>query len=95
MKIKIYVDWRHEEVLNEKDYKEFRDRKVNEIADDYFEDEYEFNCFLEHDYRPAEIFNLDNEAKEEIKEIWKRQCKASAEETFDDDYEYEEVEVEV
>ena len=95
MKIKVYVNWKDEEVLNEKDYMEFRDRKVNEIADDYFEDDYEFGEFLSEDYTRSEIFRMTEEDKEKVKKAWKAQCKESAEETFDDEYNYEEVEVEI
>ena len=96
MKIKVYADWKHEEILSEKDYKEFKERKVNELADDYFEDDYEFNEFLgDGDYNYADIFEMTDEEKEKVKAEWKAQCKESAEETFADDWVYEEIELEV
>lgn len=96
MKIKIYVDWKHEEILSEKDYKEFKDRKVNEIADDYFEDPYELNEFFgDNDYTYVDIFKMTDEEKEAVKEKWKAHCKESAEETFADEWGYEEIEMEV
>ncbi len=95
MRITIYVDWKHEEVLSEKEYKEFKERKVNEIADDYFEDDYEFGEFLGENYTCADIFKMTDEEREKVKAEWKAQCKESAEETFADDWVYEEVEVEV
>lgn len=96
MKIKVYVDWKNQEILSEKDYNEFKDRKVNEIADNYFEDKYEFNEFLtDNDYDYADIFNMTDKEKEEVKEKWKAQCKDSAEEAFGDEYDYDEIELEV
>ena len=95
MRIKVYADWKHEEILSEKDYKEFKERKVNEMADDYYEDDYEFGEFLAEKYSCSEIFKMTNEEKEKVKADWKAQCKESAEETFADDWVYEEVELEV
>ena len=96
MRITVYADWKHEEILSEKDYKEFKERKVNEMADDYFEDNYEFNEFLGNgDYNYADIFKMTDEEKEKVKAEWIAQCKENAEETFADEYDYEEIELEV
>ena len=96
MKIKVYVDWKNKEILNEKEYNEFHDREVNAIADRYFEDKYEFNEFLsDNDYDYADIFNMTDEEKEEVKAKWKAQCKDNAEEIFGDEYDYDEIELEV
>ena len=95
MKIKVYVDWKHEEILSEKDYKEFKDRKINEMADEYFEDNYELNEFLCDDYNHAELFRMTDEEKEKVKADWIARCKEYAEETFENEYEYEENVLEV
>ena len=95
MKIKVYVDWRHDEILSEKEYKEYKERKVNETADNYFEDEYEFGEFLAKNYTCADIFKVTDEEKEKVKAEWKVRCRADAEENFNDHYRYEEFELEV
>ena len=96
MKIKVYVDWRNEEILSEKDYKEFKERKVKEMADDYFEDDYALDGFLDNgDYTYVGIFQMTDEEKEKVKEKWRAQCKADAEENFAEEYDYEVIEMEV
>ena len=95
MKIKVYVDWNNKEILSEKDYKEFKNRKVNEMADTYFEDKYSLEEFLSDNYNYADIFNMTNEEKEEAKAKWKAQCKDNAEENFGDEYDYDKIELEV
>lgn len=96
MKIKIYVDWKGEEVLSEKDYKEFKDQKTKEIADYYFEDNYGFSEYLSNgDYDPARVFQMTDEEKEKVKAEWKAHCEEYAKENFADEYDYEEIELEV
>ena len=96
MKIKIYVDWQRKKILDEKGYKEFKASTINEVADDYFKENCEFSEFLcDQDYSYADIFKMTDEEKEKVKAKWKAQCKESAEETFANDYEYEEIELEV
>ena len=96
MKIKVYADWNHEEILSEKDYKEFKDRKVNEITEEYFEDNCEFEEFLaENDYRLTDIFKMTDEQKGEVRSRWREWCKESAENAFENEYSYEEIEIEV
>ena len=95
MKIKVYADWKHEEILGEKDYKEFKERKVNEMADNYFEDDYEFGEFLGEKYTCADIFKMTDEEREKVKKEWKAKCKADAKDNFADEWEYEEIVLEV
>lgn len=96
MKVKVYVNWDEEKILNAKEYEE----EIVESAKDREDDDYELNEFL-NDYledrvrrsKFAYLFSLSKEEREKILELWKEDCLETVRNNFDDDY--EEVEIEL
>jgi len=56
-----------------------------------YEDEEEFEIWLEDNYTQLEIFNMDEKEKQDIDKEWRESCKEYVEELFKDDYEEEEI----
>ena len=96
MKVKVYVNWDEEKILNAKEYEE----EIVESAKDREDDDYALNEFL-NDYLEdrvrgpefAYLFNLSKEEREKILELWKEDCLETVRNNSDDDY--EEVEIEL
>ena len=96
MKVKVYVNWDEEKILNAKEYEE----EIVESAKDREDDDYELNEFL-NDYledrvprsKFAYLFSLSEEEREKILELWKEDCLETVRNNSDDDY--EEVEIEL
>ena len=96
MKVKVYVNWDEEKILNEKEYEE----EIVENAKGREDDDYELNEFL-NDYledrvrrsKFAYLFSLSKEERGKILELWKEDCLETVRNNFDDDY--EEVEIEL
>ena len=96
MKVKVYVNWDEEKILNAKEYEE----EIVESAKDREDDDYELNEFL-NDYledrvprsKFAYLFSLSEEEREKILELWKEDCLETVKNNSDDDY--EEVEIEL
>ena len=96
MKVKVYVNWDEEKILNAKEYEE----EIVESAKDREDDDYELNEFL-NDYledtvrrsKFAYLFSLSEEEREKIHELWKEDCLETVKNNSDDDY--EEVEIEL
>ena len=98
MKVKVYVNWQDEKILNAKEYEE----EIAECAKDREEDDdYELSDFL-NDYldgkyccrhKLAYLFNLNGEERKKILELWKEDCLETARNNFAEDY--EEVEIEL
>ena len=96
MKVKVYVNWDEEKILNAKEYEE----EIIESAKDREDDDYELNEFLT-DYledrvprsKFAYLFSLSEEEREKILELWKEDCLETVRNNSDDDY--EEVEIEL
>ena len=98
MKIKLYVDWMNEEILNEKEY----EKEILEAAKDREEnDDYEFEDFLDsycdrnlhNGNRLAHLFNLSKEEREKILKLWKEDCLETVKISIPDNY--VEIEIEV
>lgn len=96
MKVKLYVDWREEKILKEKEY----EKEILEAVEEQEEDEYRFNEFLDnylsqrcHRYEFEYLFNISGEERKEILELWKKDCYETVKADFDDDY--EEIELEL
>ena len=75
MTIKIYVNWRDEEVLTEDEYNEL----VREMAEDLRTSDYNFSEFLEDNYSHRELWEADEERRAEIMEHWVDKCFEAAE----------------
>ena len=87
MTIKIYVNWRKEEVLTENEYNEL----VKEMAEDFRTNDDDFSEFLEQNYSHRDLWDTDEEERARIMEHWASKCVESAEYELDCD----EVELEV
>ena len=96
MKVKVYVNWDEEKILNAKEYEE----EIVESAKDREDDDYELNEFL-NDYledrvcrsKFAYLFSVSKEEREKILELWKEDCLEVVRENLNDDY--EEIEIEL
>lgn len=56
-----------------------------------YENEGEFETWLEDHYTQLEIFNMDEREKENIRKEWRESCKEYVEELFKDDYNEDEI----
>lgn len=87
MTIKIFVDWRNEEILTEEEY----DKRAREMAEDLRTSDYNFSEFLEEHCTYLELWEADDKQRAKIMERWVDRC-------LDDAYNelgFEEVELEV
>ncbi len=91
MKVKIYVNWGREKIVNEENYRKIiaEDAKDKECEEEIF-DEYLYNV---QDLSHIEIFNLSDKRKEEIKKAFAKYCETLAKEEADENWEELEVEV--
>ena len=100
MKVIVYANWREEEIITEKEYKEkLEERKTNkhdfeEYVSDYLSDDIE--CYLRDkgeriDY--ARIFNLTDKERAEIIDGMRESFKDQVEQDLSE--EWEEVEIDI
>ena len=87
MIIKLFVDWRGEEILTEVEYEE----RVREMAEDFRTSDYNFSEFLEEHYTYREVWEANEEQRAKIMEQWVDKCLDSAR----DELSFDEVELEV
>ena len=87
MTIKIFVDWRNEEVLTAGEYEE----RIREMAEDLRTSDYNFYEFLEENYSHRELWEAGEEERAKIMEHWVDKCLNAAYYELD----YDEVELEV
>lgn len=87
MTIKVYVDWRNEEILTEEEYNE----RLKEMAESLRTSDYDFSKFLEEHYSHRELWDADEKGRAKIMKFWASKCMDAAECELD----YEEVELEV
>lgn len=74
MLVKIFVNWRDEEILTESKYNE----RTREMAEDLRTDGYDFSKFLEQHYTCLELFEANEEERAKIMERWVDQCLEAA-----------------
>lgn len=65
MKVKMYVNWNEEEIINEKEFQ----NRVNEVVKDIMEDEDEFSRICEREFSAFELFCMDSNNKNDIEKI--------------------------
>lgn len=70
MTIKIFVNWRNEEVLTEDEYNEL----VKEMAEDLRDSDYDFSEFLTENYSHRDLWDADEEERDRIMEYWASKC---------------------
>ena len=82
MEIKIYVNYKEEKVLTEKEYKEY----LEELSDYYYHDTYEFNAWCETEgVLPSDIMFGDEAVRERLLSAYKDYCKEITEENAESD----------
>ena len=87
MTIKIFVDWRNEQVFTEEEY----NKRVEKIAEKLRTDDDDFSDFLEKNYSHRVLWEADEEQRAQIMERWAYEC-------LDEAYEelgYEEIEIDI
>ena len=82
MEIKIYVNYKEEKILTEKEYKEY----LEELSDYYYHDTYEFNAWCETEgVLPSDIMFGDEAVRERLLSAYKDYCKEITEENAESD----------
>lgn len=83
MKIKIYVDWNNEEILQEKHI----EKEIKNIADDLRSEQDIANDILGDDFTYAECFYFDEEQRKRVNDMIEDAITRRAKDNFDDRYE--------
>ena len=82
MEIKIYVNYKEEKILTEKEYKEY----LEELSDYYYHDTYEFNEWCESEnVLCSDLMFGDETLRERISSAYKDYCEKIVEENAQDD----------
>ena len=82
MEIKIYVNYKEEKILTEKEYKEY----LEELSDYYYHDTYEFNAWCETEgVLPSDIMFGDEAVRKRLLSAYKDYCKEITEENAESD----------
>ena len=100
MKVNIYVNWREEEIITEKEYKERLEKSKTNKADfeeyvsDYLSDDIESYLRDKGEWpNYAKVFNLTDQERKEIIDGMRESFKNQVEEDFSN--EWEEVEIDI
>lgn len=73
--IVVYVNWGDEEIISEAEY----EAKVEEEANGFAADDYQFGQWLNEHYNADEIWDMTEAEKEEVKADWLKYCREGAE----------------
>lgn len=90
IKMKVYrpkLTYQYLKTMTEDQKKEY----LKEQEQREYEDESEFETWLEDNYTQLEIFNMNEEERHEIDNDWRKSCREYVESCFEDDYEEEEI----
>ena len=71
----VYVNWGDEEILSEAEYEIKLEEKTKIAA----ADDYCFGGWLDNHYSAADIWNMSEEEKEEVKADWLKSCREDME----------------
>lgn len=66
----VYVNWELHKVCNEEELQD----NINSLAEDYVNDDERFADFLDGRFTTVEVWNLDNEERENIFGDFKDEC---------------------
>lgn len=100
MKVKVYVDWRNEEIITEKEYKDrVAVAKANKQGYGYYKSDYlseHIEIWLDEHHCTHTLDSVFNMSEEERKEVLDM-CRKGYEECIDSDFEsdWDEVEFEI
>ena len=75
MEIKVYVDWNNMIIHSQKQHLKEQESDINNL----FEDESFFEEYLFQNYSSIELYRMDKEAREEIREDFLKYCEATVE----------------
>lgn len=90
MKMKVYrprFNYQHLSTMTETQKKEYL-KEQEQIA---YEDESEFEIWLEDNYTQLEIFNMGEKEKQDVDLEWRESCREYVKTLFEDDYREEEI----
>ena len=100
MKVKVYVDWRNEEIITEKDYK---DRLAEAKADKQDYGYYETDCLGEHiedwldnhhcTHTLRDVFQMSERERKEVLDMCRKGYEEMVEQNFADDWDECEFEI--
>jgi hypothetical protein len=82
MKIKMYVDWQNEDILTESEY----EAKIKTDALEMSEEDDAFEEFAEERYYYKELFELNEDERERVKEEFLEWCRSRTRANYDHDY---------
>ncbi len=85
----VYVNWREQEILTKDEYEEHILRTSNNL----FDDEDEFDEWLDDNYSASEILTMTDEEKEELKQKWNEVCLSKIRDEYD--YYWEEYSIDI
>lgn len=74
MKIKVFVDWHKQEIINETEYKERNRQEVEKRTADVDA----FYNWLNRNYNARIIWEMTEAQRDEIPEFWKCRCEDTA-----------------
>lgn len=89
MKVKIYVDWEHKKIINEKEFKE----KIVEATNSYKTDTFYFSGWLTDNYDSFKIWGMSAEEQAKLFEEYAEVCQEWAKEEVNEYWEEKEIEV--
>ena len=89
MKVTVYVNWREETIISEKEYKEM----IENTTEDYVESRADFCDWLVEAYNSEAVWFMDAEEKERVKDEYREACRDWAENEAYDYWKPYEVEV--
>ena len=75
MEIKVYVDWDNMIIHSQKQHLKERENDINDL----FENDNFFEEYLFQNYSNIELYRMDKEAREEIREDFLEYCEATVE----------------
>lgn len=77
--------------ISEEQFEEY----VKERADEFREDENQFETYLEDNYSCKEVFDMNESERAEVRQEYLDKCEEWARDELDDDWEYNELKAEV
>ena len=90
--VQIYINWNECRIMTQEEYESIREERL----DEKLQDEWDFREWLEGDYTIGEVFHMDENERETVRERYAVWCEECVEDGMrDDGYAVEETEVEI
>ena len=89
MTITIYVNWERNIILNKSQYRDFIDKKVDELVNSTSN----FNEWLDRNYLACEIYSMSEASRNEIFPRWVEDCREEV--IYERTSDWEEVSIEI